>query len=231
MSIRNKLNDPNLSEEETDQIIGAFVRRHENDRLRKQYARKLKDNYGISRGVPITEKFSKKPSHRSWWITAAAAAVIILAVFAWSPWQQSFTPEELLARHFDPTIIILPTTRSQTPQPGREEQFRQTFFDNYRVSDYQDALMAARGLNNPTTTDSFFMALAYLGMNQTDIAFDFFTNLENSESIYHEEISWYTALLNWKIGDLDKGIEQLKSYRVGDSYYFKAREFLRATEE
>jgi hypothetical protein len=230
MSIKNKLNDPNLNEEDADQIIGAFVRRHENERLRKQYARQLKDEYSVSRSTPVVSQPVKRSRVSSMWLLSVAAAVILM-VFVWAPWRETFTPEELLARHLDPAAVVLPTTRSGTPAPGSEEQSRQTFLDNYSLEGYQDALMAARGLDAPTTTDSFFMALAYLGMEQSDIALDFFTKLESSQSVYHEEITWYTALLNWKLGDLDAGIHQLRSYRVGDAYYSDAREFLRATEE
>lgn len=230
MSIKNKLNDPNLSEDETDQIIGSFVRRHENDRLRKQYARKLKDGYGISRGTPRVVPVKKTAKLRPLWLLAIAAS-IVLTIMVWSPWQTSLTSTELLALHLDPAKVVLPITRSGNLEPGSEEQTRQTFYNRYRAGAYQDALMAVRGLETPSSTDSFFMALGYLGIEQSDIALEIFVQLKNSDNPYHEEILWYTSLLNWKLGDLDAGIEQLRSYRIGDAYYSRAREFLKSIEK
>lgn len=228
MSIKHKLNDPNLGEEETDRIIGAFVRRQETDRLRNVYAKKLEDNYGVNRGTTGIGRAPKRSIIRPLaWL--AFAASVLLAVLFWAPWQPTFTTQELLARHLDPAAVVLPTTRStETVAPGSEEQTRQTFYDNYQVNDYQDALMAARGLDFPTSTDSFFMALAYIGIGQKDTALNIFEQLKNTDGRYREEITWYTALLNWQLGDLEAGLEQLHAYRFGDTYYPSAREFLRA---
>lgn len=172
----------------------------------------------------------KRSQNSLLWVLSAVVAITLL-VFIWSPWQKVYPPEVLLERYLDPAAIALPILPPGDPAPGSEEQIRKTFFDNYRAFDYQDALSAARGLTAPTTTDSVFMALAYLGNEQSDVALDLLLKLEGSNSTYQLEIKWFTALVNWKSGDLDAGINQLKSYRLGDRYYSEARKFLRAIKE
>ncbi|MEM9835302.1 MAG: hypothetical protein AAF828_02290 [Bacteroidota bacterium] len=229
MSLREKLSNPNLSEEEAGEIIGTFMQRYEREQLRKHYTEQLRSNYGIRRSdntIIPKRTVRKRPP---WGIIISIAASLLLVVVALVFWNKLTlaSGNVLLATYLDPAQVTVPVYRSTTRPDALPAQQREALLASFRAGNYQKAVENGEALPKPTATDQFYLGLAYLGLDDYSAAQSIFQELSNEQQ-YAVEADWYATLVLFKLDQSEQAIKVLQDYQPEDAYYDQAQRLLRA---
>ncbi|MEM9526353.1 MAG: tetratricopeptide repeat protein [Bacteroidota bacterium] len=226
MTTSEKLRDPNLSEEEEDAIIGAFVRRYENERLRERWQVKLKKEHGVVRKEIITTTKPAKIRRLVLGLITVAASLLLLFIF-WPSLQQQ-NGQELLAVYV--ADISLDATRSTNPDPA--DSLRRVQFSAFEAADY--ALAQSSGeillqLPEATLEDRFHLALIQLKGGQIDAAKTSLQALIDEDTLYRAEAQFHLGLALLLEGDKTTSLDKLRQIQASDGreLYEKAQTLLR----
>lgn len=213
MITTNKLKDPNLSEEEQDAIIGAFVRQRENQALRKRWVTKLSNEHGVS--VPKKQQASSAVIRKITFAVLAIAASLLL-VFALLPALSGPSGEELLASYLDETNI-------QTSRGGiadnTADSLRTVFSTAFFREDYAAAITVGQQLTaNPSAVanDTFNLGLSYLKAGDNSSAISSFKALLSTSSDLETEASFYLAVALLQDGKSTEALELLNTIKESD---------------
>lgn len=146
---------------------------------------------------------------------AAALIAIITVTFMYVSSAPNHT--ELFASNFKPYDNIL-TVR------GEKEDVNEGMM-HYENEDYKTAVslleMYPENLNA-----RFYLAEAYLALNEFDLAIHTFESIRNSDGIFDEIITFHLALAYMGKGDLDQTIAQLNSIPQDSEYYDQGQTLL-----
>lgn len=226
MTTSEQLKDPNLSEEEEDAIIGAFVRRYENERLRERWKVKLEKEHGVVReGV---KKKAKPAITRRLVLGLIAMAASLLFLLVFLPSLQQDNGQELLAAYV--SEISLDATRNT--DPNLADSLRRVQFKAFEAKDF--ALARSSGqtlveLSDATLEDRFHLALVELKGGQVATAKNQLQALIDEDTLYRAEAQFHLGLallLEGKMTDGFATLRQLKPTDGGDLYE-KAQTLLR----
>lgn len=227
-STTDKLQDPNLSEQEQDAIIGAFVRRHENDRLRQRWEQKLSTEYGVRKqpSAKVRNATIRKIS-----IAILAVAASLLLFFVVVPQLNQPGGEELLAAYIAEVTI----DNSRGTAETEAETLRRQVADAFNKEDYPAAVTAAERLAlmaEARPEDALNLGKSYLLNNDHDAAQRVLRSLIAEATVYTTEARYALSLSLLSQKKTAEALEVLKNIRSADGtrIYQKARSLLETFE-
>lgn len=225
-SITDKLQDPNLSEEEQDAIIGAFVRQHENERLRKRWENKLATDHKLTRA---TGPVKRKSVIRRLGVAVVAIAATLLLLFAVWPLFSQNEGTELLAAYV--TEVNVDGTRGEGE--FAEDVTRADFLNAFRAGDFAAAIGHGENLlvlPAFTAEDELNLGKAYLRNDDFGKAVTIFRDLINRGGNITADASYLLGFTLLEQGSTDAGLAELRKIEPsdGNDLYGKAQDFLKA---
>lgn len=228
-STTDKLQDPNLSEEEQDAIIGAFVRQHENERLRKRWEEQLSTKHKVTRaGMPV----KRKATIRRLGVAVVAIAATLLLLFA--VWPMFAQPDggELLAAYV--SEVNVDGTRGEGE--FAEDAIRADFLEAFRSGDFKEATRDGENLLALpafTAEDELNLGKAYLRNNQYDKANAIFRELTGRGGEITADATYFLGLSLLRQGDTTAGLAELRNIKATDGkrLHGKAQKLLEADWE
>lgn len=220
----NKLKDPNLSEQEQDAIIGAFVRRHENERLRKRWEHKLTTDHGISKQPPAKKR---KAVIRKISLAIAAIAASLLFFFTIFPLLDQPGGDELLAVYVSEVSINNTRGGADTDL----EVLRRQVANAYNVSDFSAAVLAAESLvstADASPEDELNLGKAYLRNGNYAQADQTLRRLIGKATDFTTEARYTLGLSLFSAGKNAAAITELQLIKETDGakIYRKAQELI-----
>ncbi|MFK8162390.1 MAG: tol-pal system YbgF family protein [Lewinella sp.] len=221
----NKFSNPDLTEIQQEAIIGSFVRRYENERLRKRWIDKLSSDYQVSR--PTTQMPQTTIRKIILPIIGIAAALLLLLAFL--PGFLQVDGPELMASHL--TEATIENSRSE---PKNElEQARVQLIDNYAAGNFSAAAIAGEALlkvPGATDEDRFYLGLAFLRNNNLDQAITSFKSLLERPTDFSTEAHYYLGISLLSNNDTAAGLKELKKIKETDgrTIHEKAQQLLQA---
>jgi tetratricopeptide (TPR) repeat protein len=221
----NKLSNPNLSESEEEAIIGTFVRRYENERLRKRWSYKLSTDHQVFRpttGPPRT-------SIRKIILPIISIAASLLLFLAFLPGFLKTDGEALMANYLTETTI----ENSRSAPTNELEQARTQLIANFASGNFAAAVTAGEGLlmvPGATDEDRYSLGLAYLHNNNLEQAITSFCDLLDRPTDFRTEAHFHLGLSHLRKGNITSGLDQLKqiSEADGQKIHAKAQKILGA---
>lgn len=228
-STTNKLQDPNLSEPEQDAIIGAFVRRHENERLRQRWEQKLKNEHGVRK--QIGDK-TRTATIRKIGIAILAVAASLLLFFVVMPQMNQPGGQELLAVYVSEISI----DNSRGTASTDAETLRQQVANAFNNGNYTVAISAAESLVQSTEAqpeDALNLGKAYLRNGDYTSAERVLRRLADQPTDYTTEARYTLGLSLLSQEKTAEAIEELKkiSSTEGAKIYQKARALIEDAEQ
>lgn len=193
MTTTDKLNDPNLSEEEQDAIIGSFVRQQEREALRERWTGKLAKEHGVNRNTVVAGKArSARIRKMVIGVVSVAAAILLLIVFV-LPHFNTVSGNELLAMKMENIEVI----KSRGTGNETDDVLRGAFLQAVDAEDYPAAAIAGESLledAGATAEDRLNLGYTYLSADRFASAETIFRDLLASASVYQTEARYYLAL-------------------------------------
>lgn len=220
----NKLNTSNLSEADQDLIIGTFVRKYENERLRERWVNKLRTDYRVIR--PITKTPGTTIRKILMPIIAIAACLLLIIML---PGTLQNSGDQLMANYLTEATI----DNSRSEPKNNIEQVRAQLIDNYTLGQFAEAVTTGKSLllmPEATDEDHYYLGLAHLQCNNLEQAIASFTSLANQPTDYRTEARFYLGISLLSNGDTNAGLEKLKEIKESDgrNIYKKAQALLQA---
>ncbi|MEO0731800.1 MAG: hypothetical protein AAFZ52_03125 [Bacteroidota bacterium] len=233
MSSLKKLSDPDTDPTEVDAIIGAFVRQHENERLRKRWTNLLRqEGEKKAAAPPGTTKVRPLKAKRRWWLVAAAILLVSLLTVPLL-WPSAASGADLLAE--DRAAITLITYRSAVGLDTSPDSLRRVAIALFAGGDLQAAARVGERLlasTAATAKDSLNLGLIY----SKDGAYQEVVRLlqpmaEAAAGTYRTEARYWLAAAWLGQGRIAEGKELLTTIRPedGQRFYRKAQALLRAS--
>ena len=221
----NKLNNPTLSDAEQDVIIGTFVRKYENARLRERWIDKLRTDYQVIR--PATKMPGTQIRKIILPIITIAASLLLLLAFL--PSMLKADGATLMASYLTEATI----ENSRSEPTNDLEQARTQFIDNYTAGQFTAAITAGEGvIKMPESTDEdhYYLGLAYLRNQHIDQAVANFKGLLGQPTDFSTEAHYYLGISLLANGETIAGLRELKKIeeRDGQNIYEKAQALLKA---
>lgn len=227
-STTNKLKDPNLSEPEQDAIIGAFVRRHENERLRQRWEQKLKSEHGVDKQLPVKNRAAviRKIS-----IAILAVAASLLLFFIVIPQFDQPGGQELLAAYVSEMSI----DNSRGTAGTDAETLRQQVANNFNNGNYAGAVSAGENLaQSPEAQpeDALNLGKAYLRNGDYPLAERVLRQLADQPTDYTTEARYTLGLCLLSQEKTAEAVAELKKINSteGAKIYRKARALIEGFE-
>jgi tetratricopeptide (TPR) repeat protein len=223
-STTNKLKDPNLSEQEQDAIIGAFVRRHENELLRQRWEEKLVTEHGVSKQFPARKR---SVTIRKIGIAIMAIAASLLLFFVVMPQLNQPRGEALLATYI--SEISIDNTRGTT---GTDVgTLRRRVADAFNDGDYAAAVGAGESLAqlpDALPEDELNLGKAYLRNANFERAEQALRGLVEQATDYTTEARYTLALSLLSQRKTTEAVAELRKISAADGakIYQKARSLI-----
>ncbi len=220
-STTNKLKDPNLSEPEQDAIIGAFVRRHENERLRQRWEEKLQTEHGVGKQIPAKKRLA---TIRKISISILAVAASLLLFLVVIPQLTQPSGQELLAGY----VAEMSIDNSRGTVETDTENLRQQVANAFNDKNYAGAVSAAESLALSTDAgpeDVLNQGKAYLGNGDFKLAEQVLRQLVDQPTDYTTEARYTLGLSLLSQERTSEAVEELKKIGATDGakIYEKAR--------
>ncbi len=156
---------------------------------------------------------------RAIWMTAAAAAVVVLAlVFASIP---GSNPDRLYKAYYE---SFPASDYSQRSEPGSVNQALADGIDLYLKGNYQQSIRVFEQLEeNPGILPEtvFFRGLNYMGLEQYKTAAQILASYAGFHAPFRPEALWYLSLCHLKTGHYQESADALKQLEVYQGKYQK----------
>ena len=158
--------------------------------------------------------------HRSRWLTAAAAAaVIVIAVMVWSPWKQ----EDLYRQY---AAIEMSTVAERGAPDDSLLKKATTDFNAKRFNEAIPALDTLVKSDSANAYTRFFLGIALLEIGQSERSRQELNQLFNGNSIFKYDAAFYIALSYMKEKNRAVSKEWLLRIPPDAGIYSKAQELL-----
>lgn len=222
----DKINDPNLSEEEDRLIFRAFLRRYEKERNTKRWESLLEKDYDFPRPAAAPSRSAKIRKLIIPLISVAAALLLFVLLV---PGMFSTQGEDLLAEFVTETNMI----SYRSAGDSEADVLRLAFEDAFTEKRYAAAQELGRKLTELSAAvprDRFNLGLSYmLGEDLPQAAVEF-RNLIGSGGELLTEARYYLGLTLLLQGDTEAGFAELSMIKAtdGTAIYNKAKALLEA---
>lgn len=222
-----KLEDPNLNEEDQDAIVGAFVRQQENERLRKHWENLLKEKYQLSRQSTPPKRTA---TIRKIILPILAIAATFLLLLLFLPDFMAKDGEQVLAANLAEITIEGARSGLVTTTDSLRLQVRTT----YLAGDFTTA--AATGerllsLPDATAEDRLNLGIAHLRAGNYAEADQNFSRLIDPPGNFTTEARYFLGLSLLSSGGAEAGLAELRKIKEADglSIYQKAQALIAAS--
>jgi len=220
-----KLEDPNLNEEDKDAIVGAFVRHQENERLRKHWEGLLKEKHRVARPAAAL----RSATIRKIILAIMAVAATLLLLFLFLPGMLAEDGEQLLAANLTEITIEGARSGSVTTLDSLRRQIRKS----YLAGDFSDAAATGEQLLSRTDAspeDQINLGVAYLRAGDYAAANKHFSTLIDQAGNFSTEARFFLGLSLLSSGDTEAGLVELRQIQEKDGLklYKKAQALIGA---
>jgi hypothetical protein len=221
-----KLEDPNLNEEDQDAIVGAFVRQQENERLRKHWETLLKEKHQVTRQASSPKRSA---TIRRFIFPILTVAAALLLLFILLPNLMTDNGEELLAANLTEISIEGDRSGSGTDADSLRSQVRTA----YLAGDFLAAAASGQrllDLPEATEEDQLNVGISHLRSEDYLQANDSFKLLLGASSNLKTEARYYLGLSLLSSGDTAVGLKELGKITEADgrNIYQKAQALIDA---
>ena len=223
MDSGKNLSDPNLPEAEAEKILGAFIKRREDNKLKETWSQKLAAEHGVARDKAPGS--SKPLIGRTLYYALALAAALAFLVFA-LPLLQAKDGDQLLASAIEKTELV--TTRAASGSAA--DDLRAQITRAFDQQQYGEALKKSKELNalpQATDDDAFSLGLIHLRAGNYDLAITALADFRQTDTPYYTEATYYTGLAQLGEGEIEQGLAILRTIEENSGgRYFKAAQKL-----
>ncbi|MFK8162388.1 MAG: tol-pal system YbgF family protein [Lewinella sp.] len=221
-----KLEDPNLNEEDKDAIVGAFVRHQENERLRKHWEGLLKEKHRVARPAPEPKRSA---TIRKFLLPVLSVAATLLLLFLFLPGMLAEDGDQLLAANLTEITIEGARSGSMTTLDSLRFQVRKT----YLAGDFSDAAATGERLllrPDASPEDQLNLGVAYLRAGDYTLANQHFSGLISQSGNFSTEARYFLGLSLLSSGDTETGLAELRKIQEKDGLklYQKAQALIDA---
>lgn len=221
-----KINDPNLSEEENDLILKSFVRRFEKERNIDHWEKVLTEEYDLPRPLSLPPR-SAKVRKLFLPIIGIAAAILMLIVFL--PGLLRTNGQELLADYQEAALVTGYRSQAASQTASLRESLIADFFDG----DYAAAQEAGKALREQPDTqprDVMNLGISALRNQNYSEATNAFRELLASDEALQTEARYYLGLSLLLQENTQEGFTELRKINAADGtkFYDKAQDLLGA---
>lgn len=233
MNTGNNLNNPDLTPEEEDALVGAFVRRQAREELRERWSKQLELEHGVTRGPVEKSKTVGLPPRPArlrqliYGVVAAAAAAVLLLVFL--PRFNGPSPGELTAAMMrESPVDNLRGDAGSTLDSLRVVARRQVAGEDFAGAASTGRLIT--GLPEHTSEDILYQGYIELNAGAAGAAETSFRQVLNNGVRYRTKATFYLALSLYVQGETEEAKKLLGTITAedGTTYYGKARDLLSA---
>lgn len=222
-----KLEDPNLNEEDQDAIVGAFVRQQENERLRKHWETLLKEKHQVVRQASPPKRSA---TIRKFIFPILAVAAALLLLFVLLPNLMTDNGQELLAANLTEISIEGDRSGLATDADSLRSQVRTAYLaGNYLAAATTGERLLA--LPEATEEDQLNLGISQLRSENYPQANQSFNQLLASPNSFTTEARYYLGLSLLSSGDTAAGLTELRKISEADgrSIYQKAQALIGAS--
>ena len=217
--------NPNLKEDEVDNILGAAIEAKFDKELRTKWENKLREKHGVSKGGKVISLKTRRT--RLYYIAGIAASIclLILALNIFSP----ANPQSLASAYVEETEFFDPRSKKGEMD---DEQNRVLAIEAFNAGDYAKSSHHFSLLENKTEDDLYYNATASMLSNQLEEAITNFKVISaNKDSKLKQESNWYLAV-SYILNDQEtEAKEILTQFTTSDWNFDKAQELLKTMEK
>ena len=227
MSNPRKITDTNLSQEETDRILGRVIEAKFDAELKKDWEQKLQMEFGISK-TPRKEGRVRSLGRRNWLYLAAIAASILLIIVALNLFvtPSPENPQSLAMSYIENTDIHHPgATKGLETET---ETTRQSAIEAFNAGQYPAAAQLFSAIAEKTEQDRYHSALASLLSQNYDESIAQFRQLSTASSTYQEEINWFLPIALLLDNQKVEAQEMLAAIQAGEWNFENAQKLLKS---
>ncbi len=153
-----------------------------------------------------------------WWRYAAAAAAVLMLVFAIN----YFLPEKSLYHQYADVGTMSLVQKGPETEIGKAE----TAFNSKNYSAATDHLEIYLAQTPEDTQARYYLGLAALESNQFQKALEVFNEIDSGVSAYQPVAKWWIAMTYLKMEDLPQCRTILRQMPEGNTFYERAQELL-----
>lgn len=224
-----KINDPNLSEEENDLILRSFVRRFEKERNIDRWEKILAEEHDLPRPVSLPPR-SAKIRKLFLPIVGIAAAILVLLIFL--PGFLGTNGQDLLADYQNEASVTGYRSQDDSAASNLRESLITSFFDG----DYAAAQQAGEALREqPDTQPRDVLNLGISALRNRDYpeATKTFKEILTANEAFQTEAQFYLGLSLLFEEKTQEGLAELRKIKATDGtrFYDKAQALLQANWE
>lgn len=222
-----KINDPNLSEEENDLILRSFVRRFEKEQNIDRWEKILAEEHDLPRPVSLPPRFAKirklfLP------IVGIAAAMLMLLIFL--PGFLRTNGQDLLADYQNEASVTGYRSQNDSAASSLRESLITNFFDgDYAAA--QEVGKALREQPDAQPRDMLNLGISALRNHDYSEATSTFRELLASGGDLQTEAQYYLGLSLLLQQNTQAGLAELRKIKAADGtrFYNKAQALLKAS--
>ncbi len=222
----DKINDPNLSEEEDRLIFRAFLRRHEKERNTKRWEQLLEKDHNFPRPAATASRSARIRKLIIPFMGIAAALLLLVLLL---PGLFATQGEDLLAEFVAEANVVSYRSAGDSDADAIRLSFEDAFTEKrYAAAQELGGELTKRSAAVPR--DRLNLGLAYMLGEDLPQATVEFRKLTDANGELLTEAHYYLGLTLLLQGDTEGGLAELRLIKVtdGTAIYDKAQELLTA---
>ncbi|MEM9361457.1 MAG: tetratricopeptide repeat protein [Bacteroidota bacterium] len=204
-----------LSEKETDEIMGALVTQQMNAELRQRLAHTLKEKHGIIRSA---ERGNGKIKYLNYMLAIAASITVLIALVFYPNWAGD-SPQVLAQQYLSEQPLSHPGTFKGATVV--DEQRTQAIVA-FNQGDFTKAATHFNALEAPTAEDRYYLGLAYLKNGDYEQAVPLLVESKTKGKRFTQEAQWFLGLAHLALGNTESAINELKAIGKDEWKYKEA---------
>ncbi|WP_350284810.1 tetratricopeptide repeat protein [uncultured Croceitalea sp.] len=215
----HQLISPELSEKETDELMGALVTQQMNAELRQRLAHTLKEEHGIRREM---EQKKGKIKYLNYML-AIAASITVLIALVFYPNGVDDSPQVLAQQYLSEQPLSHPGTFKGATVV--DEQRTQAIVA-FNQGDFTKAIEHFEALTAPTAEDTYYLGLAHLKKGDYSRAITLLTENKTEGKRFVQEARWFLGLAYLTQNNTKNAVKELKAINKDEWKYDEAQSLL-----
>lgn len=220
------LYDDDLAKKDLEKIVGTFIRKNEDEKLRRRWKGKLAQDHHVLRHVPADKKAAVIRKLLFTVMALAASALIVISIFINF---QGIEGPDALAEELAATGLV--SVRSGAS--GGSDKLRLEISANFESGNYQNALEKSLRLiefDEATGLDHLNLGIIHLQSGDAQQALVALRQLMVTYPVYRIEATYFQGLALLKLGRIEQALSLLGTLPQENSgtYYDRAQIFLAA---
>lgn len=202
---------------EQQNYLSKLIKKHHDDELKQKWGSIVKSTNSQVRVEHKKYRYIK---------LVAAIGLLLLIALAVS--------EFIIHKQIEPSLYALKEINQPISHPGltkgliTDNNNRSEAILNFNKRNFAKAIANFSNIENPTTEDSFYLAMSQLYSNKYDKAAQLLDPIAHSDSILNQEAKWYLTIAYVLNNSDENAVSVINQIKANDWNYSKAQELLKS---